>query len=371
MSSTVDWSSVRTAFPGVEGCAYLNTAAYGLPPPEAVAKVLDAVESWSTGRGSWGEWEREGELARTEMAALMGAAAGELALVPAMSVAAGQVAERMPRAAGSNIVAGGGEFRSNLFPWLAQEERGHEVRVVPFESGRLDPRALTDAIDARTALVAVSSVQSSSGYRIDLGPVKARCAEVGARLFLDATQHLGQLQLDLEGVDYLATAAYKWLLCPRGVAFLWARDGLGAEMTPAFASWKAPADPYAEYYGPPLELAPDASRHDVSLPWTVWAGAPAALRFVRALGIEAIEERVLDLARRFRAGLPALGLAPLFVEAETCGIVSLAVPDADAVRVRLEEREVFAAVRGPYLRVSMHFYNDETDVDRALDALRG
>ena len=367
----VDWKKVRSEFPATRERAYLNTATYGPGPERVVQAVETCLERWSTGEGSWAEWEAAGEDCRRDFATLLGAGPETIALLPTVSAAVGQVATTLPRpeVGSRNLVVGGGEFRSLIYPWLAQEQRGYEVRVVPFRDGALHAHDLAAAIDVDTAVVAASHVQSSNGYLLDTEPVVRACLSTGARFFLDATQSAGALRIDLDGVDYLAVTGYKWLVSPRGSAFLYVAPERIGSMPPAAPGWKTPGDPYAEYYGPPLDLAPDASRFDQSLAWPVWAGTAAALELLLELGIDAIEARDRELAQRFCAGLPAIGLAPLFPPERTSQVVGLAVPDPEAVRRALEAAGVVAAVRGQYLRVSFHFYNNEDDVDRALAAL--
>jgi selenocysteine lyase/cysteine desulfurase len=177
------------------------------------------------------------------------------------------------------------------------------------------------------------------------------------------------LRIPLAGIDYVATAAYKWLLSPRGAAFLYVDPARQSELHPLQPSWKTPADPHAAYYGPPFEQAAAASRLDGSLAWPVWPGTARALELIRSIGIEAIERRDLELSRLFREGLREIGLRPLFGDDESSQVVGLEVPDASNLERALEREQIVAAVRGKYLRVSFHFYNDESDVERCLRAL--
>jgi selenocysteine lyase/cysteine desulfurase len=365
----MDWSEVRALFPATAERAYLNCATYA-PAARGVLEAMRAAqEEWATGRGDWREWEARAEDARSALARLLRTDSERVALLPAVSTAAGQVAENVPFRPGANLVVGEGEFRSNLYPWLLQERRGFEIRMVRAVDGRMPASDWVAAIDDDTACVAVSTAQSSNGYRVALGPIKEACAAHGARLFLDGTQSVGALDLDLEGVDYLAVGGYKWLLGPRGTAYLVVAPERLEELSPLSAGWKTPGDPYRDYYGPPLELAPRASRLDVSLAWLDWVGAAPGIELLLDVGIERVEARDLELAGAFRAGLGSAGLEPLFGPEESSQIVGLRVPDPDGVRAALEREGVVAAVRGGYLRVSFHCFNDEGDVERALRAL--
>ncbi len=366
---------MRQRFPGVRrDAAYLNTASYGLPPLATLQEMRAGLEAWADGSGSWREWEDRAEEARSLFSGLVGVRPERVAFVNSLSAAASQVAWSLPapgRGGRSTIVVGEDEFRSNLFPWWVQEERGFRIRRVPFTGSRLDPEHLIAALDDDVALLAVSHVQSANGFRSDISRLARAAHAEGARIFVDGTQSVGAHALDLDEIDYLGVAAYKWLLAPRGAAFLvLGQEHLGS-LAPLQPSWKTPADPYTDYYGGPFEpRGPQASLLDVSLPWLVWQGATASLELLAGLGLEAIAARDAELARRFREGLPRVGLEPLFEEHESSAIVALRVPNATRVQAALRQQQVDAAVRSGYLRASFHFYNDEGDVERALAALR-
>ena len=328
---------------------YLDTATFGLPPRSVVAALEDALAGWQ-GRRDWFTWEDDAERCRELFAALVGASPDDVAVTTAVSVSAGVVAASLPARAGDNVVVHESDFASNLFPWAALASRGVEVRALPL--GRLP-----DGIDERTALVAVSSVQSSDGRVADLEALKGS----GARVFVDATHSVGTLPLNVAGCDYLACSTYKWIPSPRGLSFLYvARDRL-AEVEPWLAGWKSRRNWRGSYYGLPPDLSDDARRLDTGLPWIVAAATAPALALIAELGVERIAEHNLALARAFAAelGLPEPG-AP---------IVRVGVDDAEETVARLGERGVKASVRADAVRLAFHFYNSADDVGLALDAL--
>jgi selenocysteine lyase/cysteine desulfurase len=368
--AAIDWAAIRALFPATQRQAYLDTASFGPGPTPVVEAVSKHLEEWSCATGSWRAWDEVGEVVRARLAALLETESSHIALMPALSAAAGQVAETLPFEPGANIVVGQGEFQSNYYPWVNQERRGFEIRNVPFVEGRLLVDEFARRVDERTALVAASHVQSVSGFRLDLEGLVDLCRRHDARLFIDATQSLGALRVPTEGIDYIAGAAYKWLLSPRGSAFLYVRPERAAELAPLMPNWKTHDVPYRDYYGPPFEPPPDARRFDLSLAWPVWIGLAAGLELILKLGTKTIEERDLGLAERFRTGLQGVGLQPAFSEAETSQIVGLRVRDPRGVQRSLAENHVIAAVRGEFVRFAFHFFNDESDVERALEALR-
>jgi selenocysteine lyase/cysteine desulfurase len=337
------------AYAGTRTAGYLDTATYGLPPAATIGALEDALRGWREWE-DWQRWEADGEACRDAFARIVGARADEVALVSAVSAAAGIVAASLTAGPGDNVVCYEREFQSGLFPFLALERRGVELRLLPLER-------LHEGVDARTQLVAVSTVQSADGRVADLDALR----DTGAPLFLDGTQSVGVLPLDLEGVDFLAVGAYKWLLCPRGLSFLYVRPERLAEIEPWLAGWKSVEDVYERYYGPPRTLTADARRLDTSLPWLVAAGARPSLELVLELGVERIAAHDLALARRFseRRGIPETGSA----------IVGIEVEDAEGALARLDAAGIRAAGRDRGLRLAFHLYNTEEDVDRALATL--
>jgi selenocysteine lyase/cysteine desulfurase len=176
----------------------------------------------------------------------------------------------------------------------------------------------------------------------------------------DATQALGWLPLDGGRFDAVVCGAYKWLVSPRGTAFLSVSERLLERVVPHSAGWYAGEDIHASYFGPPLRLASSARRLDLSPAWFSWVGTQPALELIERIGIAAIHAHNLALANRFRAGL---GLEP-----SDTAIVCADLPGAAE---RLRRARIVAAVRGGLLRTSWHVYNDERDVDRVLDVVAG
>ena len=332
-------------------------------------EALRRVErEWESGEFSWRAWERQAHATRALFARLIGADERDVALRSSFAECAATVARSLPP---GTVVVGAREFRSNLFPWLALRARGHEVVEVPATDGVVRTESLVRAIDERTALVTVTEVQSSNGFRVRLDDIAARCRAVGARLFVNLTQSLGALRFDVADArpDYVAAVSYKWLLGPRGAAWLYVRPERLDELEPLAPNWKSVPDPYAEYYGGPMDLADDARRLDASLAWFPWVGARAALELLATVDPAAVEERALSLARAFReeARRASFVLVP---EEAPSHIVGVRVPDPDGVKARLAARNVVAAVRGGFLRIGFHAFNDERDLAAALAALR-
>jgi selenocysteine lyase/cysteine desulfurase len=328
---------------------YLNTASYGLPPRPAWDALQAALDDWRTGRTSWEHWGEATEAARGSFARLIGVDPSSVAVGATVSGLVGLVASSIPD--GSRVLAPDVEFTSTLFPFLVHAHRGVSVRTVPTAQ-------LVQAIDATVDVVALSAVQMATGEVADLAGIAAAAKKHGVLTVVDATQACGWLPLDGASFDVVAAAGYKWLLSPRGTAYMAIRPERLGDILPSAAGWYAGEDVHASYFGPPLRLARDARRLDTSPAWHSWVGAAPALELLEQLGVAAIHAHDLRLANRFRYGL---GLEP--------GNSALVFVDADGAAERLQRAGIRAAVRNGRVRTSWHVYNTDTDVDRALDAL--
>ncbi|HUR86645.1 MAG TPA: aminotransferase class V-fold PLP-dependent enzyme [Solirubrobacteraceae bacterium] len=330
---------------------YLNTASYGLPPRAGFEALQVALEARRAGSGIWQEWGEDAEGARAAFAQMVGVPATRVSIGATASEFVGLVAASLPD--GARVLVPDVEFTSTLFPFLVQERRGVSVRTLP-------PSQLAEAIDARTDVIAFSAVQMSTGEVADIDAIVAAAAHHGATTVLDATQACGWMPVDAERFGAVVCGAYKWLMSPRGTAFMVVGEALQEAMVPHSAGWYAGEDVHSSYFGLPLRLASDARRYDTSPAWFSWVGCKPALELVNRIGVGAVYDHDVALANRFRAGL---GMEP-----SDSAIVTVDLADAAQ---RLERAGIAAAVRGGRLRVSCHLYNTEADVDTALDALAG
>ncbi|WP_229859400.1 aminotransferase class V-fold PLP-dependent enzyme [Streptomyces poonensis] len=331
---------------------YLNTASLGLPPRSSLQALQRALEQWRAGNASPPDYDAPLEAARSSYAELVGVDASRVAVGSQVSVFAGLIAAALP--AGSEVLTVTGEFTSMVFPFLAQASRGVVVREVPLEH-------LAESVSSRTALVAVSAVQSADGRLADLDALTEACAVTGTRVLLDTTQAVGWLPVDAGRFAYTTGGGYKWLLAPRGTCFFTVQSDLADELIPHTAGWYAGGERWDSLYGGPLRLAGDARRFDVSPAWHSWVAQAPALDLLTAIGPAVLHAHALGLANRFRA---AVGLPP-----GDSAIVSMAADPGTAHR--LERAGVIGSIRAGRLRLAFHVNNTTYDADRAADAVAG
>jgi selenocysteine lyase/cysteine desulfurase len=367
----------RQLFPATTDRAYLNTASVGLASRHLADTLHRFVDRWAEEGLDFPEGERAANAARAAVARLMGAAADGVALIPALSSAAGLVSAQLgPAAPGENVVIGEREYSSNNFPWRQLTAKGYDVRQVPFRNGGLEPDDVAGLIDGGTRVVAFSGVQSATGHRSDIVAIGALARAVGATVFVDASQLLGALPVAdyLPHVDVLAASDHKFLLhAGRGMGYCYLSTEAQRRFVPINAGWRAGRRPMESFFGPAMDLSPTASRFDTSISWLAAVGNEAALAAFEEFGAEAIYARNLELTAVLRSTLEEIGWRPVDLpEQNRSTIVSVPLEDRDgpALLHALSARGVVCSARDGNLRVTVHFYNDEHDIERLAEALR-
>ena len=316
-----------------------------------VATLNEAVESWRTGRAEAADYDALVDRARRRFASLVEVPPARVAIGNQVSTFTGLVAAALPD--GACVLAAEEDFTSVLFPFLAHGDRGVRVETVPLDR-------LVERIRPGVSLVAVSAVQSADGRLVPggLDALASAAAAHGSLTYVDASQAVGWLPFDAGRFDFVSCAAYKWLVSPRGTAFGVVRPERLEMLRPLFAGWYAGDDPWTSIYGPPLRLAKDARRLDISPAWLAWAGTLPALDLLSEVGIAAIHRHDLGLANKLRA---RLGLLP--------GDSAIVTVSTNGGLEGLRAADIRASVRAGAVRLSFHLHNTEADVDAVARAL--
>ncbi|MEA3061958.1 MAG: hypothetical protein QOJ94_1739 [Sphingomonadales bacterium] len=323
-------------------------------------------------------WFDESERVRSLAAELLGAAAHDVAIVPAVSYGMASAMANIRVAAGQAIVTLAEDFPSAIYAARALAERS-EARLVTVArppEGASWTASLLEAIGGDTALVVTPQVHWICGGVIDVEAVARRCRSVGAALILDTTQSTGALPLDLETVDpdYLVAAGYKWLLGPYSVGFLYVapRHQQGRPLEEGWVVRRG-AEDFRRLCEYPDRLHPDARRFDVGerSNFALLPVAGAALAQLSEWGVSAIAETLGGMTASIAARLEDHGIESSRDRAPHYLSVRFAAEPPDGIEDRLASAGVHVSLRGDRMRITPHLYNDEEDVERLVAALTG
>lgn len=307
---------------------------------------------------------------------------GRIAIQPGVSYGVATAGRNLPVSSGQNIVMTHEQFPGNVYTWrrLAAESSGELRAVEPGagpDRGREWNERLLDAIDARTAIVAVPNVHWTDGTRFDLIEIGRRCRDVGAALVVDATQSVGALDLDVREVqpDALICATYKWLLGPYSLSLAYFGPRFD-DGTPLEETWIARdgSDDFQHLVDYQDAYQPGAVRFDVAERSNFFLApiAGASLELILEWGSDRIQEYCRQLTGEFLSEVGELGYS---VESEAwrgSHLFGLRMPgsvDLSALKDSLAAESISASLRGTALRLSPNVYNDEEDVAALLDVL--
>ena len=368
----------RDRFPILESTTYLVSNSLGAMPRSVAERLAEYAREWATrGVRAWAErWWEMPVAVGDEIAPLIGAGAGETAMVPNVSMAQAQVLSALdysqPRDA---IVMTALDFPSVRYVYDALAARlGARIVVVPSDDGiGVSEERLLAAIDERTRLVAISHVLFRSAYVMDMARVAAHAHAMGALVSLDAYHSVGVLPVDVHalGADFLTGGVLKWLCGGPGGCFLWVRPETGATLAPALTGWQAHRHPFA--FEPEMEYADAAWR---------WLGGTPVIpalfaategpRIVREAGIEAVRAKSVRQTERLIALADARGYAvaaPRDADRRG-GTVAFDVPHAREVSRALLARDVIVDYRpGAGIRVAPHFYTSDAELEAVVELI--
>ena len=390
--------NARHHFPGLLGKVFLDAACVSLAPRpavEAIEKFLDLTMvcplDSSTHHHIFMDEMRSA--ARPAAARLINAGEDEIALVESTTHGLTLAAESIPLERGDRVLVCDLEFLQVAVPWVQKKKDGIEIDVVPNRNGELRTEDIASQLTPRTRVLAVSSVQWTNGYRVDLAALSKLCREHDICLVVDAIQQLGAVPLDVRQtpIDILCCGGHKWLNSPFGCGFLYINRGALPRLRPPIAGYLSIQDPpggWGEYFQSPTttpvkdyEFAATARRFETggtaNYPGAV--GLAASLNLIQALGQQNICDYIRGLTDQLLAGLDQLPVEVVTprLPANRAGIVTFSVGSAEknvALMNRLLERKILVSVRYTSgvggIRVSCHFYNTSEDVEALLNEVR-
>jgi cysteine desulfurase/selenocysteine lyase len=369
----------REQYAALERCVYLNQASLGLVPrrsTEAMVDFLVDVAQYGNARLSDVAEERILDDLREVAAGLLDAPLRSVAVVAGASEALGQLAI-LTAQAGGEVVLVDSDFPSVTYPWLVAHERfGTVVKWVTDDPGQDLTAALVKGIQSGTTAVCFSAVQFATGSLVDVGEVVRRAHAVGARVIVDVTQMAGAMAVSLRSwsADALVCSGYKWLSTHGGVALLAVTDELLQDVPP-IVGWKGTQHPF-QFDPTSLALATGARRFELStIAYSSATGLSTSIELLTGVGFPALARHAEALARELVAATAPHGWAP-FRDLDAPGasyhIVSLRHPTlaAHEIQARLaEEHDIVVSSRGGGIRVSLHAYNDSSDIDALADGI--
>lgn len=385
MNEAIDWAAFRAKFPVTERLIYLNTGWSGPSAREVVDALRQRAEREALEGPTTLVVRHEKALlvreARVSAARLIGADTDEIALMSTTTEGVNVVLRGLGLAAGDEVITCNLEHSSVIVPCYDLRRRfGVDVTVV--RSSAQEPsdelaRLFEDAISPRTKLVVVSHISYNRGTRLPVERIIAAAHAAGACVLLDGAQSVGQIDVDVHalGVDFYAFPGHKFVLAPDAFGALYVRRDLIEGLEPlAVAHGIAEQYDYHGTFVPRLDAMKkfEIATHSGAL----LAAVIKAIELLEETGLPAIEARLRALANRLIEGLqrmPNVTIRGPIDPRLRSALVTFTVGDLDpneaCAALWQLQRVVGRVVNDSRVRLSIAPFNDESDVDAALEAV--
>ena len=369
-----DWQS---EFPVTQKYIYMNHAGVApLSKPVQKAMVDFVEDATVNGAVNVDDWVDTIEECRDNAAELLNANSTEIAFMKNTTQGILIAANGIDWNEGDNVVTTAVEFPANVYPWWSLNERyGVETRMVPEKDGIIHLQDLIDNIDGRTRVLTISHVEFASGFRNDITAIGEICRERDIWFVVDAIQSLGAIEVDVNKskIDILAADGHKWMLAPEGAAVFYCSDSKRDRLINTNLGWAGVINP-RDFLDYDITQKPDATRFEEgSYNTTGIYGLNAALKLLRTVNIQCIEERVLTLTDLLITGLDKKGykVKTPKIKSDRAGIVIFESNIYTPTQLfnLLQENNIITAERGSGIRISPHFYNTESEIEQLLNVL--
>lgn len=385
----IDIARARAETPGTANVLHFNNAGSSLMPQP----VLDAAVDYLNLEAQIGGYEtahrQEAQIERvyTAAAEMLNCDPDEIAFIENATRAWDMAFYAIPFQLGDRILTARAEYASNVIAFLQMaEQRGVSVEVIPSEeTGELSVSALREMMDDSVKLIAMTHVPTNGGLVNPAAEVGKVAQEAGVLYLLDACQSVGQMPVDVQaiGCDMLSTTGRKYLRGPRGTGFLYVRREVIPVLEPPMLDLHA-----AQWTAPDQFVTRDDARRfeNWETNYAGKVGLATALDYALGWGLDAIYARVQELASSLRACLRDIpGVTVTDIGTEQCGIVTFMVEGhpASEIQQTLARQAINVTTsstsstrfdmeaRGLALivRASVHYYNDEAEVERFCAAI--
>lgn len=365
----LNWEEIRRDFPVLEETAYLNSAAAG-PVPRPVMETAASFyrEMMEEGDARWDEWLNRREIVRRRIAEFINAEPDEIALTTNTSSGMNIIVDALEGR--GEVISTELEFPVSTITWL---HRGMNIQLVEAVEGELRLEDVRRAMNEKTAIICLSHVQYSNGFRANLDELGS---SKGNHIFVvNASQSAGAFEIDVKRmrIDALCATGHKWMLAGYGSGFVYVSRRLLDETRARAIGWLSVDEPFGDRNRDFQVRNDAAARTELGCPHFAGIFAlGAAVEYLMKTGTQDIEQRVLTLNRYLTGRLNEEGwqvLSPIRNESSRSGETLVLAERPKRVVAHLARRGVVVTEKPQGIRIATHFFNNEADIERLIAAL--
>ncbi|MFN3533941.1 MAG: aminotransferase class V-fold PLP-dependent enzyme [Desulfatiglandales bacterium] len=365
---------IRKEFLALERSIYLNTAATGLLPLSTSEALNNLIRERSLKGPHYKEERDIIESTRVTVSKFLNCKASEVAFVPNTSSGISKIAQGIRLNPKEKLAYLFPDFPSNVYPWMWGAKRGLDVYPIRFDPKNFSLEDLKSQIRPSTRLVALSHVHYVSGFRFPLAEITRVLKREGVLVFVDMIQSLGAMPIDVKelGIDFMAAGSHKWLMGLPGAGILYISEEVLPMVAPTELGWKSVK--HEELFGKiDLDLKEDASSLEPGTLNTLGIlSIKKGIELLEAYGMAKAWKEIYRWNRVMREELEAMGYEVVSPSEEqfASGILSFRSGNPEGLYSTLLGAGIIVSLRNGLIRLSPHFYNDETDMVRTLKILK-
>lgn len=368
---------IRNLFPHIEkGIIYFNHASIGPLTKLVIETVNDfLIERSVTNIKNYNTFLELHKSTKLLLAELFSAEPERFAWAENIANGINVLAQGISWEAGDEIILCDIEFPSNVYPFLNLKRKGVEVKFVRSKNGIIDETEIEAAVTSKTKLISISAVQFTSGYRADLEYIGKICKDKNIIFCVDSIQGAGVVEIDIPkmNIDFLAGSGQKWLMGLQGLGFIYVGKNLQNIIEQSYMGWNSVESAW-ELLNYDTKLKENADRYQTGTVNVLGiAVLNTNLKMFREIGFENIRKRILANTQTLISRLVEEGYDPVLKNVQPknlSGIVTVSLPNVDRVVKEMAERNIFAEARDNKLRISPHFYNTDTEMDKFIEVLK-
>ncbi len=362
-----------------KGIVYLNSASTG-PLSKPVKKALydyyemtQYLEKSAIDHDAFAALDRIRKLG----AGLIGANSNETGFGFSTTFGLNIAAFGLPLKSGDEVLLSDIEFPANVYPWLALKDRGVKVRFLKSSDRCFDIDNFRKEIGKRSRVLSLSFVQFFNGYKNDLEKIGKICKERGLYFVVDGIQGCGAETIDVHKcrIDIFSSGAQKWLLSPLGTGIFYVKKELQNRLRLPFASWLS-VDwklKFNDLFHYDLPFFDSSRRFEMgTYPYGHVFALEAALNLISSLGVQNVQVHNHELIDRLIEYLQTdrrYRIVSSLEATNRSSILSFTCPNAAVLHKKLSASKIISSYREGAIRVSIHLFNDRSDIDRLIEML--
>ena len=361
-------------FPALANMAYLNTAAESIPPQ----CVHEAIKQYCRDKND-GMRGRDAHFATLEdcreiSAQMIGLLKDEVSFCSCSSEAYNLLAGALDLKTDDEVVITDLDFPAGATPWL-NAITPPKVNLWQAKDGALLAEDLEPLLSEHTRLVQVSLVSFFNGHRIDWVSFiqTVRNNAPNALVSVDITQALGRIELDCTDADCIISSTHKWSLGIHGGCIVGIPKKREDDLTTHAGGWFHLQNAFEPDRFERTVSKNGAASYSVGMPnFIALYALNSSLRYITSIGISNIAEHADPLVHKMEGGLKALGVTPMATQREghASGILAFLHEDTSNIHEEMEAAEVHIMHHAGRLRMAVHGYTTEEDVEKFLAVLK-